>query len=112
MEAEKRVLVVEDQAPLRRSLETFLGWAGYAYDSCSTAREAIVLAERLVAFGRCVLYVLDAGYCLERWQRVCPNDSSNTGRCLRSRNRAWIGCSRVGEESVFPKAAGPRSATG
>ena len=45
MEAEKRVLVVEDQAPLRRSLETFLGWAGYAYDSCSTAREALKLIE-------------------------------------------------------------------
>ena len=45
MEAENRVLLVEDGAPLRRSLEKFLGWAGYAYDSCSTAREALKLIE-------------------------------------------------------------------
>jgi len=41
------VLVVEDDAPLKRSLEKFLNQAGYAFDSCSTAREALVLAEKL-----------------------------------------------------------------
>lgn len=46
MEAENRVLLVEDGAPLRRSLEKFLGWAGYAYDSCSTACEALKLIEK------------------------------------------------------------------
>lgn len=45
MEVENRVLLVEDEAPLRRSLEKFLERAGYAFDSCVTAREALVLAE-------------------------------------------------------------------
>ncbi len=42
---ENRVLLVEDQGPLRRSLEGFLERGGYAYDSCATAQEALVLAE-------------------------------------------------------------------
>ncbi|MCU0588829.1 MAG: response regulator [Syntrophobacteraceae bacterium] len=45
MEAENRVLLVEDEAPLRRSLEKFLEWSGYPYDSCSSARDALVLAR-------------------------------------------------------------------
>jgi DNA-binding NtrC family response regulator len=44
---ENHVLLVEDDAPLRRSLEKFLNQAGYAFDSCSTAREALTLAEKL-----------------------------------------------------------------
>jgi DNA-binding response OmpR family regulator len=44
--AENLVLLVEDDAPLKRSLEKFLNQAGYAFDSCSTAREALVLAEK------------------------------------------------------------------
>lgn len=43
---ENRVLIVEDEAPLRRSLEKFLGRAGYAFDSCSSGREALALAEK------------------------------------------------------------------
>jgi DNA-binding NtrC family response regulator len=39
-----QVLVVEDEASLRRSLEKYLERAGYAFDSCSTAREALALA--------------------------------------------------------------------
>jgi len=35
------VLLVEDEAPLRRSLEKYLEGAGYAFDSCSNAREAL-----------------------------------------------------------------------
>jgi DNA-binding response OmpR family regulator len=46
VEIQSRVLIVEDDAPLRRSLEKYLGRAGYAFDSCSTAREAKILAER------------------------------------------------------------------
>lgn len=44
--AENLVLLVEDDAPLKRSLEKFLNQAGYAFDSCSTAREALALAEK------------------------------------------------------------------
>jgi DNA-binding response OmpR family regulator len=44
---ENFVLLVEDDAPLRRSLEKFLNQAGYAFESCSTAREALALAENL-----------------------------------------------------------------
>ncbi|MEM5788481.1 MAG: response regulator [Syntrophobacteraceae bacterium] len=47
MRVENLVLLVEDDAPLKRSLEKFLNQAGYAFDSCSTAREALVLAEKL-----------------------------------------------------------------
>lgn len=45
-ELENRILLVEDDAPLRRSLEKFLERAGYAFESCATAREALVLAEK------------------------------------------------------------------
>ena len=41
------VLLVEDDAPLRRSLEKFLNTAGYAFDSCSTAYEALELARKV-----------------------------------------------------------------
>ncbi len=47
MRVENLVLLVEDDAPLKRSLEKFLNQAGYAFDSCSTAREALALAEKL-----------------------------------------------------------------
>lgn len=47
MRVENLVLLVEDDAPLKRSLEKFLNRAGYAFDSCSTAREALSLAEKL-----------------------------------------------------------------
>lgn len=45
-ELENRLLLVEDEAPLRRSLEKFLERAGYAFDSCATAREALTLAQK------------------------------------------------------------------
>lgn len=47
MNAEIQVLVVEDEASLRRSLEKYLERAGYAFECCATAREALALAERL-----------------------------------------------------------------
>ncbi len=47
MRVENLILLVEDDAPLRRSLEKCLNQAGYAFESCSTAREALALAEKL-----------------------------------------------------------------
>lgn len=54
MESENRVLLVEDEAPLRRSLEKFLERSGYCYDSCSCARDALNLA-RLSPYGIIIL---------------------------------------------------------
>jgi DNA-binding NtrC family response regulator len=45
--AENLVLLVEDEASLRRSLKKYLERAGYAFERCSTARDALVLAERI-----------------------------------------------------------------
>jgi DNA-binding NtrC family response regulator len=45
VEAAARVLLVEHEAPLRRSLTKFLERAGYAFDSCATARDALVRAQ-------------------------------------------------------------------
>ena len=47
MRVENPVLLVEDDASLRRSLEKFLNQAGFAFDSCSTASEAINLAQKV-----------------------------------------------------------------
>lgn len=47
MIAENRVLLVEDEASLGRSLAKYLERAGYAFECCSTARDALALAERL-----------------------------------------------------------------
>jgi DNA-binding NtrC family response regulator len=45
VEAAVRVLLVEDEAPLRRSLTKFLERAGYAIDACTTVRDALVRAK-------------------------------------------------------------------
>ena len=45
MQAENHVLLVEHDPPMRRSLESFLERAGYAFDSCATARDALGLVE-------------------------------------------------------------------
>ncbi len=47
MRAENLVLLVEDDASLRRSLEKFLDRAGYAFDSCTTASQALNLAQTI-----------------------------------------------------------------
>ncbi len=47
MHVENRILLVEANTPLRRSLEKFLNQAGYAFESCSTACEALTLAGKL-----------------------------------------------------------------
>lgn len=46
MELESRVLLIEDEAPLRRSLEKYLEGAGYTFDCCSNAREALNRAAK------------------------------------------------------------------
>ena len=47
MRAENLVLLVEDDASLRRSLEKFLNQGGYAFNSCSTASQALNLARNV-----------------------------------------------------------------
>ncbi len=43
---QNQVLLVEDDASLRRSLEKFLYTAGYPFQSCSTAAQALALAHQ------------------------------------------------------------------
>ena len=43
--SENLVLLVEDDAPLRRSLENYLNTAGHPFQSCSTAAQALALAQ-------------------------------------------------------------------
>ena len=45
--AENQVLLVEDEVSLKRSLTKYLERAGYSFECCSTARDALALAERL-----------------------------------------------------------------
>ncbi len=47
MHVRNRVLLVEANAPLRRSLEKYLNQAGYAFESCSSACEALKLAGKI-----------------------------------------------------------------
>jgi len=42
---EKRLLLVENEAPLRRSLEKCLENGGYSFDGCSSLREALIHAQ-------------------------------------------------------------------
>jgi DNA-binding response OmpR family regulator len=42
-----RILLVEDEASLGRSLTKYLERAGYSFECCATAREALALAERI-----------------------------------------------------------------
>lgn len=46
MRVENLVLIVENDASLRRSLEKFLKPAGYAFNSCSTATRALALVQK------------------------------------------------------------------
>jgi len=45
--ADNPVLLVEHDASLRRSLEKFLNQAGYTFYGCSTAAEALALAQKV-----------------------------------------------------------------
>lgn len=71
-----RILLVEDEAPLRRSLESFLDRAGYTFDSCPTAREALVLAQALHPAVAIVEYHLpdaSGSTLLKRLAQVAPD---------------------------------------
>ena len=73
---ENRVLLVEDEAPLRRSLENFLERAGYAFDSCATAREALVLAAKTdygIALVEYHLPDANGASLLEKLRRTIPD---------------------------------------
>ena len=76
MEMENRILIVEAEAPLKRSLEKYLTRAGYAFQSCGTAREAIAIAETMHPHAVVAAYRLpDAnGFTLaEKLKRTAPD---------------------------------------
>jgi len=72
----ERLLLVQDEAPLRRSLETFLRSGGYAFDSCGTTREALAHANHHAYRVAIVDYHLcdgDGVALIERLRTVQPN---------------------------------------
>ena len=76
MSAENRVLLVEDEASMRRSLEKCLERAGYAFECCSTARDALALAERLdpdIVIAEYHLPDANGAALLEKLTRIVPN---------------------------------------
>ena len=76
MSAENRVLLVEDEASLRRSLEKCLERAGYTFECCSTARDALALAERLdpdIVIAEYHLPDANGVALLEKLTRIVPN---------------------------------------
>jgi DNA-binding NtrC family response regulator len=76
MKVAQRLLLVESEAPLRRSLENFLEIGGYTYQSCSMAQEALVLAQVLRPDVVIVEYRLpDASgvSVVEEVRRICPH---------------------------------------
>ena len=76
MNAGIQVLVVEDEASLRRSLEKYLERAGYAFECCATAREALALAERLdpaIVIAEYHLPDANGVALLEKLKRIVPD---------------------------------------
>ena len=76
MSTENRVLLVEDEASLRRSLEKCLERAGYTFECCSTARDALALAERLdpdIVIAEYHLPDANGVALLEKLTRIVPN---------------------------------------
>jgi CheY-like chemotaxis protein len=72
----ERLLLVQDEAPLRRSLESFLRRGGYAFDSCGTAREALANVNHHPYRVAIVDYHLsdgDGAALIERLRTVQPN---------------------------------------
>jgi two-component system OmpR family response regulator len=72
----ERLLLVQDEAPLRRSLETFLRSGGYAFDSCGTTREALARVNHHPYRVAIVDYHLcdgDGVALIERLRTVQPN---------------------------------------
>ncbi len=75
MIVEYPVLIVEDDAPFRRSLENFLHRAGYAFHSCSNSRDALALAEVVRPCVVIVEYHLSDGNgvaLLQKLMRIVP----------------------------------------
>jgi ActR/RegA family two-component response regulator len=73
--AENLVLLVEDDASLRRSLGKFLNQAGYAFHSCSTAAQALALAQKAPPHVAILEYHLpDANGCsfIEKLNLIAP----------------------------------------
>lgn len=73
------VMLVEDDAPMRRSLEKYLGGAGYIFESCSNAREAMLLADKRPYDIILVEYHLpdaNGAVLLERLMRIMPGVSA------------------------------------
>jgi two-component system, NtrC family, C4-dicarboxylate transport response regulator DctD len=74
--AEIEVLVVEDEASLRRSLTKYLERAGYTFECCTTAREALALAERLgpgIVIAEYLLPDANGAGLLEKLVRIVPD---------------------------------------
>lgn len=75
MDDQARVLLVEDDPPLGRSLTKFLERAGYVFESCSTAREALVLVQKHhhdIVISEFRLPDADGVRLLEQLKRVVP----------------------------------------
>jgi DNA-binding NtrC family response regulator len=76
VEVQIRVLLVEDDAPLRRSLEKFLRQAGYSLCSCCNAREALVEVEKFhpdILIAEYHLPDANGAVLLERLTRFVPH---------------------------------------
>ena len=76
MDFQIRVLLVEDDPPLGRSLINFLERAGYVFESCSTACEAIALAQQHrhdIVISEFHLPDVNGVRLFEQLKRVVPN---------------------------------------
>lgn len=72
----RRLLLVENDAPLRRSLENFLATSGYTFRSCSTVSDALKFAMEFrpdVVITEYRLPDANGVTLIERLERVCPN---------------------------------------
>lgn|GEM_PF-694382 len=76
MEVQIRILLVEDDAPLSRSLEKFLTNAGYYLYTCSDGREALIAAQSFrpdILISEYHLPDANGAVLLERLMRFVPD---------------------------------------
>ena len=76
VEVQVRVLLVEDDAPLKRSLEKFLRQAGYSLSSCCDAGEALAEVEKFhpdIIIAEYHLPDANGAVLLERLKRFVPH---------------------------------------
>lgn len=76
VKAGMRLLLVENEAPLKRSLENFLKRNSYTFTSCCTARDALKVAESFHPDVVIIEYRLpDASgtSLIRQLERVCPD---------------------------------------